>query len=254
MTNDQFLTEHPAGNYQFLPGIQPYSCGVVACPGYEIVHVTFHQPVAYRAAFDRITDILSAEGRPQAALCGVELRSPRPFSFAGFAELNSEYAAILERWGVFVRGINPVARTNVAPVIHGPTETVLYGFSFTRPGNEETPRTFVVAGAGELPEGSLDREEIVALDDTTPSGMLSKSRLVMELMERRLQGLGCNWSEVTRVNVYTAHFCPSLITDVVLPRAETANRDGIVWHNSRPPVEEIEFEMDVRGIRTELRC
>ena len=33
------LVDHPVGNYRFLPGIAPYSCGVVSAPGYEIVHV-----------------------------------------------------------------------------------------------------------------------------------------------------------------------------------------------------------------------
>ena len=33
------LIDHPTGNYRFLPGIAPYSCGVVSAPGYEIAHV-----------------------------------------------------------------------------------------------------------------------------------------------------------------------------------------------------------------------
>lgn len=41
------LTDHPAGNYRFLPGIAPCSCGVVASPGFEIVQVTLQRPVAY---------------------------------------------------------------------------------------------------------------------------------------------------------------------------------------------------------------
>ena len=35
------LTDHPTGNYRFLPGIAPYSCGVVSSPAFEIVQVTF---------------------------------------------------------------------------------------------------------------------------------------------------------------------------------------------------------------------
>ena len=48
------LTDHPLGDYRFLPGIAPYSCGVVSAPGFEIVHVTLHRPVAYRRGFDEI--------------------------------------------------------------------------------------------------------------------------------------------------------------------------------------------------------
>ena len=38
------LLEHPRGNYHFLRGIDPYSCGVVANPGYEIIHATLNSP------------------------------------------------------------------------------------------------------------------------------------------------------------------------------------------------------------------
>src|SRR5689334_7459578 len=126
------LTDHPGG-YRFLPGIAPYSCGAVSAPGFEIAHVTLHRPVPYRKGFEVIQRHLSSEGRPRAALCGVELRSPSAFTFGGFAEFNAEYARILEGWGLFVNGVNPVARTNVAPEILPPDEPVLYGFSYTRP-------------------------------------------------------------------------------------------------------------------------
>jgi hypothetical protein len=109
------LIPHPQGQYLFLPGIAPYSCGAVSAPGFEIAHVTLHRPTPYRQGFDLIENHLEREGRPKAALCGVELRSPRPFTFQGFAEFNAEYASMLKDWGLFVDGINPVARTNVAP-------------------------------------------------------------------------------------------------------------------------------------------
>ncbi len=127
------LINQPAGGYQFLPGISPYSCGVVARPGFEIVHVTFQRPPAYETGFERILEILESLQRPRAALCSVSLRSPRPYSFQGFADFNREYASILKAWGIFVDDVNPVARTNVAPIINPPTVSVLHGFSFTQP-------------------------------------------------------------------------------------------------------------------------
>ncbi len=106
------LTDHPGG-YCFLPGIAPYSCGVVSAPGFEIAHVTLQRPVPYDQGFELIEQHLGSERRPRTALCGIELRSPRPFSFEGFAQFNAGYARILEEWGLFVNGVNPVARTNV---------------------------------------------------------------------------------------------------------------------------------------------
>jgi len=247
------LVDHPTGDYQFLPGIAPYSCGVVSKPGFEIVQVTFAQPVPYLDGFKRITHFLSLQGRERAALCGVSLRSPKPYSFAGFGEFNALYAAVLKHWGLFVDGVNPVARTNVAPVVGAPAEPVLYGFSFTRACAAELPVTFVVAGAGELPEGKLARPDIVALGDITPAGLVTKARFVMDLMESRLQGMGVDWSTVSEINVYTAHSLTPLIGDTVLKRVGPTAIHGAHWHFSRPPIDDIEYEMDVRGVRTELR-
>ena len=245
------LTDHPEGNYRFLPGIAPYSCGVVSAPGFEIVHATFQRPLPYRAGFDRIAEHLATTGRPKAALCGIELRSPAPFSFDGFAAFNGEYAAILKQWGLFVNGVNPVARTNVAPVVSPPVEPVLYAFSYTRPSPGE-PATFVVAGAGELPEGVLAAEGIIARGDTSPRGIATKAEFVMGLMESRLRGLGAEWSLVNAIDVYTFHSLDAVLPNLVLKRAAGAAIHGVRWHYSRPPITEIEFEMDLRGTRTEI--
>lgn len=109
------LTANPRGNYHFLPGIAPYSSGAVADPGYEVVHLVFHRPAPYRRGFEVIEAHLRDVGRPRQALCGVELRSPAPFTRQGFAEFNASYCALLEGWDLHVDGQNPVARTNVAP-------------------------------------------------------------------------------------------------------------------------------------------
>jgi hypothetical protein len=247
------LVDHPAGDYRFLPGIAPYSCGVVAQPGFEIVQVTLSRPIPYLDGFKRITHFLANQGRERAALCAVSLRSPRPYSFAGFAEFNALYAAVLKHWGLFVDGVNPVARTNVAPVVAAPRESVLYAFSFTRPCAADLPATFVVAGAGELPEGKLARPDIVSVGDTSAAALVTKARFVMDLMESRLHGLGVDWLAVSEINVYTAHSLAPLLPDIVLWRAGAAAIHGAHWHYSRPPIEEIEYEMDVRGVRTELR-
>jgi hypothetical protein len=209
----------------------------------------FQRPLPYRAGFERIARHLVASARPNAALCGVELRSPVPFSFPGFAEFNAEYAAILKGWGLFVNAINPVARTNVAPMVCPPTDPVLYGFSYTRPTVNLQPLTFVVAGAGELPEGILAAESIVALGDASPQGIAKKVVFVMDLMERRLNGLGADWALVNAIDVYTIHSLDTVLPELVLHRAGSTS---IHWHYARPPIADIEFEMDLRGTRTEL--
>ena len=54
------LLDHPEGDYRFLPGIAPYSCGAVSVPGFEVVHAVLQRPLPYRAGFDRIAGHLAA--------------------------------------------------------------------------------------------------------------------------------------------------------------------------------------------------
>jgi len=247
------LTDHPEGGYRFLPGIDPYSGGVVSAAGHEVVHASLHRPVPYRFGFDLIESHLISQGRPRAALCGVELRSSKPFTFEGFAAFNAGYARILESWGLFVEGVNPVARTNVAPEVDPPPEPSLHGFSYTRPCGNVLPPTFVVAGAGELPEGILSPEAIVRAGETSSGAMSEKGAFVMGLMEARLRGLGADWADVSELDVYTVHSIDRLLPEVILNRIGPAAGHGVHWYYSRPPIVGIEFEMDLRGVRTEIR-
>ncbi|MEX0641771.1 MAG: hypothetical protein WD468_03675 [Pirellulales bacterium] len=247
------LSENRGGGYRFLHGIAAYSSGVVSNPGFEIVYVTLQRPAPVAEGLGRVAEFLAKEGRPKAALCSISLRSPRPYSFQGFADFNSGYAAILNSWDLMLNGINPVARTNVAPVVDPPKEPVLYGFAFTRSCPTNRDPTFVVAGAGELPEGVLTRDGIVSLGDVSEVGLKAKARFVMDLIENRLHGLGVDWPSVSCVNVYTACSLTPIVPEIVLSNIGAAAMHGVRWYYSRPPIEEIEYEMDVRGTRTEIR-
>ena len=150
------LIENPAGNYSFLAADHPYSAGVVAQPGYEIVRVVLTEAIPYRKGFDLIASYLDQQRRPRSALSNVELRSPQPATFDAFADFNDGYRSLLESWGLIVRDMNPIARTNVAPALNSPTEPALYAFgysAFAAKSNGE--RTFVVSGAGELLNSDL---------------------------------------------------------------------------------------------------
>jgi len=237
--------DNPRGNYSFLKGIGPYSAGAVAARGYEVVHARLAESLPLRDGFRAVEDHLRAVGRPRQALCGMELRSPRPFSFRGFNEFNAGYIGVLKGWDLFLGDINPVARTNVAPEPGRVPEPQLYGFSYTVPTDSQA-RTFVVAGAGELPEGSLEPRDVV-------KGPLAvKARFVLDLMDARLRGLGVSWSLVTAANIYTIHDIGSIYTSEILPRLGPAARHGATWHHARPPIETIEYEMDLRGVRREI--
>ena len=90
------LVENKRGNYSFLKGIAPYSGGVVAEPGFEIVHVRLPRYTPLASGFDAVEAHLKKAGRPLQAMCGMELRSPKPFSFTGFHQFNSMRATLLK--------------------------------------------------------------------------------------------------------------------------------------------------------------
>ena len=244
------LIDNPLGNYSFLTGIAPYSCGVVAMPGFEIVHVTLMQPMPYRLGFERIERHLDVSERPKHALCGIELRLPVPVSFEGFADFNGEYQELLSRWGLMADGRNPIARTNIAPAVRPPEEPSLYGFSYTVPS--EAAATFIVAGAGDLEDQTnLSADAIVRPNETSEAALREKAQTVMDIMQARLDGLNVGWDHVTAMDVYTVHPVQPFLEDTVLERAGKAAVHGIRWHYGHPPIEGLSFEMDVRGVKRE---
>jgi len=241
----------PAGDYRFLPGIAPFSSGVVAAPGYQVVHATLRAPVPWREGFALVERHLRAEGRSRPALCAIELRSPAPFSFAGFDAFNAGYQDLLAEWKLLVDGANPIARTNVAPLVGVPPEPSLYAFSYTVPGGTPRP-TFVVAGAGEMRERGVGIEGIVRHGETSTEAMREKAAHVMGIMQARLSGLGAEWRDVTTVDVYTVHPIEPLLADTVLRPAGAAALHGVRWFPSRPPVVGLDYEMDLRGVAREI--
>src|SRR5262249_13308050 len=157
-----------------------------------IVHATLRAPIPWREGFTLIERHLTERGRPRAALCAIELRSPAPFSFDGFDEFNAGYQALLAEWRLLVGGENPIARTNAAPVVSPPTAPALYAFSYTVP--EAAPRpTFVVAGAGEMRDRGVGVQGIVRHGQTSFDAMREKAAHVMGIMGARLRGLGVGW-------------------------------------------------------------
>lgn len=253
MTVQPHTVDHPVGNYRFHPGIAPYSAGVVAMPGYEIIRATLPQPVPYRQGFDLIANHLDALNRPRQALCAVELRLPEARSFTGFIEFNRDYRAILADWEILVGEENPVARTNVAPAYQPPAEPALYAFSYTIPSTLEVP-TFIVAGAGDLyDQANLSMDAVVRPGETSAHALAEKAGVVMDCMENRLFGLGMTWRGVTAINVYTVYPVRPLLVDGILRKVGVAAGHGITWHYSHPPIAALAFEMDLRGIHQELR-
>jgi hypothetical protein len=239
---------NPEGGYRFIPGVFQYSAGVAAEPGFALERVRFADPVPLMEGFARIAQVLEAAGRPRSAFCACELRSPAPFTEEGFAAFNKVYGGVLQEWGLFREGRNPVARSNVCPEIAPPAEPSFHAFVYAVPS--EAPPSFAVAGSGEAPEGKSNyRDHIVARGDASAAGLHDKARWVLGEMERRMGLLGAAWRDTTAVQVYCMHdIHPFLGTELV---ARGAARHGVTWQFCRPPVVDLDYEMDCRGIARE---
>ena len=246
------LINNPEGHYHFLKGIGPYSCGVIADPKFEIIRVVLRCPLPWRQGFDFIDAHLKQRGLSRTAFCAAELRSPAPVSFPGFAAFNDDYCSLLRDWGLFVGDLNPVARTNVAPAYETRAQVELFAFSYAVSTGDSVQPTFIIAGAGEVRDGILEPQSIVRPQQTDPEAMREKASYVMTVMEKRLDGLGARWDLVNGIDVYTVHNLEGLVEETILNRLGPARRHGLHYHKAHPPVQDIEFEMDMRGVRSQI--
>ena len=65
----------------------------------------------------------------------------------------------------------------------------------------------------------------------------------------RLGGLQANWRAASATQVYTVHDLHPFLGDEIIARA--GNGAGLTWHYCRPPIEGLEYEMDVRRVSVE---
>ena len=245
--------DFPAGNYRFIPAVFQYSSGAAADSGFDVERVRFDKLLPLAEGFAQAAKYIRSAGRPLTSFCACELRSPAAFTEDGFRIFNEHYVKTLAEWGLFDGTVNPVARSNVCPEIDPPAEPSFYAFSFTRPsqgtGTGTTP-TFVIAGGAEARGGSGSYpERIVRYRDLSPDGLREKVRFTTREMENRLGAFGLSWNDTTAVQAYTVHDFHPAMTDELVRRGAT--RSGLTWHFARPPVIDLEYEMDCRRVTRE---
>jgi hypothetical protein len=242
-------SDFAAGNYRFIPAVFQYSAGSAALPGYEIERVRFHTWLPLAQGFAAAAKYIKDAGRPLTSFCACELRSPAAFTDEGFRTFNQHYVKTLNEWGIYDGKSNPVARSNVCPEIDPPAEPSFYAFSFTRASTSSTP-SFVIAGSGEAKEGGATyAERTVRYRDLSPDGIKDKVRHVVGAMESRMGAFGHGWKDATASQVYTIRDFHHVLADELVKRG--AVRSGLTWHFARPPVIDLEYEMDCRRVLRE---
>jgi hypothetical protein len=246
MTTSSFT----AGNYRFIPGVFQYSSGAAADAGYEIERVRFDRPLPLAEGFAEAADYIQAAGRPLTSFCACELRSPAAFTEDGFRAFNEHYVKTLAEWNIYDDTSNPVARSNVCPEVDPPAEPSFYAFSFTRRSEGAAP-TFVIAGSAEARGGPGSYpERIVRYRDVSVEGITEKVRFTAGAMQARMETFGFGWKDATGVQAYTVHDFHPAFADELVRRG--AARSGLTWHFARPPVIDLEYEMDCRRVTREV--
>jgi hypothetical protein len=230
------LAHNRSGNYRFLAAAgKPFSGGVVADEGHDLVHATFERPVPLEAGLAAASRHVAAAGRPVSAIAGFELRIPKPLTQTAFDSFNQRYVANLGRLGIEVDGIMPAVRTNVAAIVGGVSEPSLFALSYTMVGHRAR-RAFVLSGAPEE-EGA---ETGARLDS------------IMRVLSGRLDALGVSWEDATAIQMYGVDDFQHLVVEKVLKQTGGAAVHGIRWFPSLPPIEGLKLEIDVRSAGTEL--
>ena len=243
------MIDLPAAGYRYIPHFFQYSGGVAALDGYQIERVTLHVPLPLAEGFAFIERHLTEQAVPLLALCACELRSPAQFTDAGFIAFNRHYCGTLARWGIMTGDNNPVARSNVCPIVDAPAEPSFYAFCFARKA-AGAAGSFVIAGSGEADDGQTPyRERTVRYGDTSPDGMREKAIFVLARMQQRMAAVGATWSDTTAVQAYTVHDLHPFLQDEIARRG--AAQHGLIWHLARPPVLGLEYEMDCRAVPVE---
>jgi hypothetical protein len=241
--------DFPAGNYRFIPAVFQYSSGAVADSGFEVERVRLDKLLPLAEGFAQVAKYIKAAGRPLTSFCACELRSPAAFTEDGFRAFNQHYVKTLAEWGLFDGTVNPVARSNVCPEIDPPAEPSFYAFSFTRPSTGTTP-SFVIAGGAEARGGAGSYpERIVRYRDLSADGVREKVRHTVGEMERRLALFGFGWNDTTATQAYSIRDFHPVMSDELVRRG--AARSGLTWHFARPPVIDLEYEMDCRRVLRE---
>jgi hypothetical protein len=223
-----------SGGFRFLPTDGPFSQGVASEPGLQIVRVRVPRYTPLEQGFRLVEETLEHARRPLSTLCAMELRIPRPLTVDEFNEFNKSYVAQHERWGLRVEGHMQAARTNVAPELEPPSEPCLHAFCHTVEG--EGRHTFVISGAPE-PAGI----------EGGPGALWDA---MVGIMEERMNALQVGWEDANDVQFYGPRSAHEAFAGA--HKLTSAARSGVRWFFSRPPIDTLELELDVRGLARDI--
>jgi hypothetical protein len=235
-----------AGGYRFLKGgMHPFSGGVACQKGDALTRVRFRTPLPLADGLARAASFIRAQGRPLASLAACELRSPAQMSLTDFAAFNQSYVEQLKANGFPSEAPFPMARSNVAPTLTPPSTNTLFAFTYATPADAKAHPDFLISGKAEIID---EPRSVIAAGDPSPAGTEKKAAYVFEQLRIRVEEIGCQWSDITGVQIYTPRSLDPVLP--LLKRFGLANV-GVTLHPAYPPVAPYEFEVDVRSVSIE---
>jgi len=80
--------------------------------------------------------------------------------------------------------------------------------------------------------------------------MQRKMSRTLDEMSDRLAALDLSWKHTTAIQACTVFDFDSSFIRGITRRG--AAKDGLTWHPCRPPVQDVDFEMDCHGLDTEM--
>ena len=88
----QVLSNFAPGNYRLLVATgRPFSSGILADSGFDLVHAVFSRPLPLGDGLDAARKQVESVGRPATALAAFELHIPKPLSPEDFEAFNAPY-------------------------------------------------------------------------------------------------------------------------------------------------------------------
>jgi hypothetical protein len=237
----------PQGGYSFLKGgTHPFSGGVACHKGHALTRVRFRAPLPLADGLAKAAAFIKAQGRPLSALAACELRSPAQMSLADFAAFNRTYVEQLKANGFPAEAPFPMARSNVAPTLAPPSTNTLFAFTYSVAAAEAQERPdFLISGKAEIID---EPRTVIAEGDPSPAATEKKASYVFEQLRIRVEELGCQWTDITGIQIYTPR---SLDPVVPLLKRIGLAAVGVTLHPAFPPVAPYEFEVDVRSVGVE---
>ncbi|HXE29121.1 MAG TPA: hypothetical protein VN656_11435 [Stellaceae bacterium] len=241
------IISSPQGGYSFLKGgMHPFSGGVACSKGHALTRVRFRTPLPLAEGLAKAASFIKAQNRPLTTLAACELRSPAQMSLADFAAFNKTYVEQLRANGFPAEAPFPMARSNVAPTLAPPSTNTLFAFTYTTTAAEAQGRPdFLISGKAEIID---EPRQVIAEGDPSPAGTEKKATYVFEQLRIRVEEIGCQWADVTGIQIYTPRSLDPVVP--LLKRIGLAHV-GVTLHPAYPPVAPYEFEVDVRSVSTE---